>query len=107
MSIVMSELHSCPRCLAAMLETELHTKLSLYVLCNDSTTAFGKAECNCAKNVSCSCFLGEGMLWYTVLDVCGVVGLCVSLAVGVCGVVGMCVALTVGVCGVVGVCVLH
>ena len=29
---------------------------------------------------------------------CGVVGVCVSLAVGVCGVVGMCVALAVGVC---------
>ena len=44
-------------------------------------------------------FFGECMLWYAVLDVCGVVGVCVALAVGVCGVVGVCVALAVGVCG--------
>ena len=95
----MSELYSCPRCLAAMLETDLGTKLSLFVLCRDSTTAFGQAQCNCEKNVTCSCFVSECMLWYAVLDVCGVVGVCVALAVGVCGVVGVCVALAVGVCG--------
>ena len=73
-----------------MFETDLGTKLSLYVLCRDSTTAFGQARCNCAKNVSCSCFVGEDMLLYAVLDVCGVVGVCISLAVGVCEVVGVC-----------------
>ena len=101
----MSELYSYPRCLAAMLETDLGTQLPLYVLFRDSTTACGQARCNCAKNVSCSCFVGEGMLWYAVLGVCGVVGVCVALAAGGCGVVGVCVALAAGVCGVVGVCV--
>ena len=33
-----------------------------------------------------------------VVGVCGVVGVCVALAVGVCGVVGVCVALAVVVC---------
>ena len=53
--------------------------------------------------MSCSCFVGEGMLWYAVLDVCGVVGVCVALAAGVCGFVGVCVALAAGLCVFVGV----